>query len=151
MRRAALYLILALTLFSCDSGSYGAVTHRGRDGRPDQWVKHISKDEYKILIDTNGDGRPDLIKTVKGERIVEIESDRNFNGQIDLVQQYIGGVMVREIRDDNYDGKPETVKTFRPNGTLAIIERDPQGHGAIDVIEYYDQSGKMTRREVHAK
>jgi hypothetical protein len=151
MRRAALYGALALTLCSCESGSYGVVTHRNRDGRPDQWVTRNSADEYRIGIDTNGDGKPDLIKTVKNNNIVEIESDRNFNGQVDLVQQYSGGVMLREVRDDDYDGRPETVKTFRPNGTLAIVERDPAERGAIDVIEYYDETGHLTRREVRRK
>ena len=151
MRSATLLVALALTLLSCDSGSYGAVTHRGRDRRPDQWVTRISKDEYQIAIDTNGDGKPDLIKTFRGDEIVEIQSDRNFNGQIDLVQQYSHGVMVREIRDDDYDGRPETIKTFRPDGTLAIVERDPNERGAISVVEYYDNAGHMTRREVRAK
>jgi len=151
MRRAALYVALALTLLSCDRGSYGVVTHRGADGRPDQWVKRISEDEYQIGIDGNGDGKPDLIKTVKGDKIVEIESDRNFNGQVDLVQQYLHGVLVREIRDDDYDGRPETVKTFRPDGTLAIIERDPNQSGTISIVEYYDNAGHMTHREVRAK
>jgi len=151
MRRAALYVALALTLLSCDRGSYGVVTHRGRDDRPDQWVKRISEEEYQISIDTNGDGKPDLIKTVKGDKIVEIPSDRHFNGQTDLVQQYLHGVLVREVRDDDYDGRPETVKTFRPDGTLAIIERDPNQSGAISVIEYYDNAGHLTRREVRAK
>jgi hypothetical protein len=150
-RRAALYVALALTLLSCNKGSYGVVSHRGRDGRPDQWLTRISKDEYRISIDTNGDGKPDLIKTVRGDKIVEVESDRNFNGQVDLVQQYSRGVLVREIRDDDYDGRPETIKTFRPNGTLAIVERDPDEHGAITVIEYYDNSGRLTRRELRAK
>ena len=151
MRRAALYVALALTLLSCDRGSHGVVTHRGRDGRPDQWVRRVSRDEYQIAIDTNGDGKPDLIKDVKDDRIVEVESDRNFDGRIDLVQQYYNGVMVRETRDDDYDGKPETVKTFRPNGTLAIVERDPSERGVIDIVEYYDEAGHLTRREVRKK
>jgi hypothetical protein len=150
-RSAALVVALALTLLSCNRSSYGVVTHRGRDGRPDQWVTRISKDEYQISIDTNGDGNPDLIKTVRGDKIVEIESDRNFNGQVDLVQQYSRGVIVREIRDDDYDGRPETIKTFRPDGTLAIVERDPDEHGAVTVVEYYDRTGHLTRREVRAK
>ena len=151
MRRAALYLTLALTLLSCDRGSYGAVTHRSFDGRPDQWVKRLSEDEYQIAIDTNGDGKPNLLKTIKGDNIVEIQSDRNSDGQTDLVQQYLHGVMVREIRDDDFDGRPETVKTFRPNGTLAIIERDPNQSGAIGIVEYYDSAGHLTRRDVRTK
>ncbi len=151
MRRAALVVTLALTLLSCNRDSYGVVTHRGLDGRPDQWVARISEDEYQISIDTNGDGKPDLIKTVKGNQIVEIQSDRNSDGRVDLVQQYLHGVLVREVRDDDYDGRPETVKTFRPDGTLAIIERDPNQSGAISIVEYYDNAGHMTHREVRAK
>ena len=150
-RIAVLIAALIVTPVSCNRNSYGVVTHRGRDGRPDQWVTRINKDEYQILIDTNGDGKPDLIKTVRGKKIVEIESDRNFNGQVDLVQQYSRGVLVREIRDDDYDGRPETIKTFRPDGTLAIVERDPDERGAITIVEYYDSSGRMTRRELRAK
>ena len=151
MRRAALFVTLALTFLSCNGDSYGVVTHRGLDGRPDQWVKRISEDEYQISIDSNGNGEPDVIKTVKGDKIVEIQSDRNSDGQVDLVQQYLHGVMVREIRDDDYDGRPETVKTFRPDGTLAIVERDPDQHGAISIVEYYDSAGHLTRREARAK
>ncbi len=151
MHRAAVYVALALMLLSCQGGSYGVVTHRGDDGRPDQWVTRINENEYQISIDTNGDGKPNLIKTVKGDTIVEIQSDRNSDGQVDLVQQYLHGVMVHEVRDDDYNGRPETVKTFRPDGTLAIIERDPNQSGAITVIEYYDSRGHLTRREVRAK
>jgi hypothetical protein len=146
-----MFAALALTFLSCDRGSYGVVTHRGRDGQPDQWVTRISKDEYQISIDSNGDGKPDLIKTIRGDTLVEVQSDRNFNGQVDIVQQYSRGVLVREIRDDDYDGRPETVRTFRPDGTLAIVERDPDQRGAITVVEYYDHAGRMTRREVRAK
>src|ERR1700685_2170526 len=151
MRRAAWYAVLALTLLSCNRQPFGVVTHRGPDGRPDQWVTRISDNEYRISIDTNGDGTPDLVKTVRGDKIVEIESDRNFNGQTDLVQQYLHGVMIREVRDDDYDGRPETVKMFRPDGTLAIVERDPNESGAIRIIEYYDNAGHLTHREVRAK
>lgn len=150
MRRAALYLALTLTLLSCDN-SYGTVTHRGRDGRPDQWVTRISKDEYQLAIDTNGDGKPDLIKTVRNDRLVEVQSDRNFDGRVDLVQQYSGGVMVREIRDDDFNGRLETVRTFRPDGTLAIVERDSDQDGMIDVVDYYDNAGHLTRHEARRK
>jgi len=114
-------------------------------------VTRINKDEYQLSIDTNGDGKPDLIKSIRGDKIVEIQSDRNFDGQVDLVQQYSGGVMVREIRDDDFNGRPEAVRTFRPNGTLAIVERDPGERGAIDIVEYYDEAGHLTRREMHKK
>jgi hypothetical protein len=151
MCSVAILVALALTLLSCDSGSYGVVTHRARDGRPDQWVTRINKDEYQISIDTNGDGKPDVIKTVRDNEIVEIQSDRNFDGKVDLVQRYARGKIVREIRDDDFNGVPETVKTFRPDGTLAIVERDPEGRGAISVVEYYDNSGHLTRREARSK
>jgi hypothetical protein len=153
-KRSAALLALALiliSLISCDGSSYGVVTHRGRDGRPDQWVTRISKDEYQISIDTNGDGKPDVIKTVRNNEIVEVQSDRNFDGKVDLVQRYARGRIVREIRDDDFDGLPQTVKTFRPDGTLAIIERDPDGYGKIGVVEFYDNKGHLTRREVRAK
>ncbi len=151
MRSGVLFVALALTLLSCDRSSNGVVTHRARDGRPDQWVTRISGDEYQISIDTNGDGKPDVVKTYRNNQIVEVQSDRNFDGQVDLVQRYAHGVLVREIRDDDFDGKPETVKTFRPNGALAIVERDPEERGAISIVEYYDNTGRMTRREVRAK
>jgi hypothetical protein len=147
MHTAALLSVLAVTLVSCQGGGL-KVTHRTRDGQPDQWVRRVNKDEFRILVDTNGDGRPDVIKTVKDHQTVEIESDRDFNGQVDLVQEYSDGVLVREVRDDDFDGRPETVKTFRPDGTLAIIERDPSEKGAITVIEYYDKDGHLTRRDV---
>jgi hypothetical protein len=151
MISAVLSVALALILISCDGRSYGVVTHRGRDGRPDQWVIRIDNDEYQISIDTNGDGKPDLVKTVRDNETVEVQSDRNFNGKVDLVQQYSRGVIVREIRDDDFDGRPETLKTFRPDGTLAILERDPAESGAISMVEYYDNSGRLTRREVRSK
>lgn len=152
MRRAAIFAaVLVLSFISCSRKPDGTVTHRGRDGRPDQWVYRISKDEYKIAIDTNGDGQPDVIKTYKDKQIVRVESDRNFNGQVDLVQEYSHGVLVREIHDDDFDGKPESVKTFRPNGSLAIVESDPEERGYIDIVEYYDNSGKLIRREVRQK
>ncbi len=148
MRRAAIFLAaLACGLIGCNREPDRTVTHRGRDGRPDQWVYRIDKDTYKIAIDTNGDGRPDIVKTYKANELVDIESDRNFDGQVDLVQEYSHGLLIREIHDDNFDGKPEKIEEFR-HGKLAIVERDPQERGYIDIVEYYDDSGKLTRREV---
>src|SRR5271163_2177637 len=151
MRKAAILLaVMAFGFICCSREPDRTVTHRGRDGRPDQWVYRIDKDTFKIAIDTNGDGRPDVVKTYKDDELVEIDSDRNFNGQTDLVQEYSHGVLTREIHDDDFDGKPETIKEFR-HGKLAIIERDPQERGYIDIVEYYDDSGKLVRREVRKK
>ena len=151
MRKAAIFLaVLAFGFICCSREPDRTVTHRGRDGRPDQWVYRIDKDSYKIAIDTNGDGRPDVIKTYKDNQVVEIESDRNFDGQTDLVQVYSHGDLIREIHDDNFDGKPEKIEEFR-HGKLAIVERDPQERGYIDIVEYYDDSGNLIRREVRQK
>jgi hypothetical protein len=150
MRKAAiLSLVLAFGSISCNRQPFGDVTHLNQQGRPDQWVYRISKDEYKILIDTNGDERPDIIRTYRGGELVRIESDRNFNGRVDLVQEYSHGFIVREIHDDDFDGRPESVWTFR-EGKLAMVERDPQERGYVDVVEYYDDSGKLIRRELRA-
>jgi hypothetical protein len=152
MRKAAMLIgLVAFGLISCNRAPYGSVTHRGRDGRPDQCVYRIDKENYKISIDINGDGRPDVVKTYKDNELVRIESDRNFNGQVDLVQEYSHGLLVRELHDDNFDGKIESIKSYRPNGSVAIIERDSQERGYIDVVEYYDDSGKLVRREVRQK
>ncbi len=152
MRKTAIFLaVLAFAFISCSREPDGTVTHRGRDGRPDQWVYRIDKDSYKIAIDTNGDGRPDVVKTYKDNELVQIESDRNFDGKSDLVQEYCHGVLLREIHDDDFDGKTEVIKTFRPNGTLALVERDPQERGYVAIVEYYDDSGKLIRREVRQK
>jgi hypothetical protein len=152
MRKPAILLliVLAFCLISCSRERDRTVTHRGHDGRPDQWVYRIDKDTYKIAIDTNGDGRPDVVKTYKDDQVVEIESDRNFDGQTDLVQVYSHGDLIREIHDDDFDGKPEKIEEFR-QGKLAIVERDPQERGYIDIVEYYDDSGKLIRREVRQK
>ena len=151
MRKAAIFVAaLAFVFISCSRAPEGTVTHRGCDRRPDQWVYRIDKDSYKIAIDTNGDGRPDVVKTYKDQELVRIESDRNFNGQVDLVQEYSHGVLTREIHDDDFDGKPETIKEFR-HGKLAIVEHDPRERGYIDIVEYYDDSGNLIRREVRKK
>jgi hypothetical protein len=148
MRKPAIFLVaLAFGFMSCSREPEGTVTHRGHDGRPDQWVYRINKDTFKIAVDTNGDGRPDVVKTYRDNEIVKIESDRNFNGQVDLIQEYSHGVLTREVSDDNFDGKPETIREFR-QGKLAIVERDPQERGVIDIMEFYDNSGRLTRREV---
>jgi hypothetical protein len=151
MRKAAiLSMLLAFGFISCSREPDRTVTHRGRDGRADQWVYRIDKDSYKIAIDTNGDGRPDVVKTYKDNQVVQIESDRNFDGQTDLVQVYSHGDLIREIHDDDFDGKPEKTEEFR-HGKLAIVERDPQERGYIDIVEYYDDSGKLIRREARQK
>ncbi len=144
---APLLVALTLMLVSCTKAQSPSVTHRSADGRPDQWVYRISPNEYQLAIDSNGDGKPDVVRTFHDNEIIRVESDRNFNGKVDLVQEYSHGVLLREIRDDDFDGRPEVVKTFRPNGTLAIIERDPKERGTIDIVEYYDNQGRMTRRE----
>jgi hypothetical protein len=152
MRKAAMIFlaVLAFAFISCNRELDHTVTHRGRDGRPDQWVYRIDKDTYKIAIDTNGDGRPDVVKTYKDDELVRIESDRNFDGRTDLVQEYSRGVLTREVHDDDFDGKPEKIEEFR-HGKLAIVERDPQERGYIDIVEYYDDSGNLIRREVRQK
>jgi hypothetical protein len=151
MRKAVIFLpALAFGFISCNREPDRTVTHRGRDGRPDQWVYRIDKDDYKIAIDTNGDGRPDVVKTYKDDEIVQIESDRNFDGKVDLVQEYSHGVIAREIHDDDFDGKPEKIEEFK-HDKLAIVERDPQERGFIDIVEYYDDSGKLIRREVRQR
>jgi hypothetical protein len=151
MRKAAIFLAaLAFGFIGCNREPDRTVTHRGRDGRPDQWVYRIDKETYKIAIDTNGDGQPDLVKTYKDNQLVEIESDRNFDGHADLVEVYVHGDLIREIHDDNFDGKPEKLEDFR-HGKLAIVERDLQERGYIDIVEYYDDSGKLLHREVRQK
>jgi hypothetical protein len=151
MRNAAIFSVaLAFSVISCSRKPDGIITHRGRDGRPDQWVYPITKDAYKMALDTNGDGLPDVVRTYKDNEIVRVDSDRNFNGQVDLVQEYSARVLIREVHDDNFDGKPETIKEFR-HGKLAIVERDPQERGYIDIAEYYDDSGKLIRREIRQK
>jgi hypothetical protein len=151
MRKAAIFLpALAFGFISCSREPDRTVTHRGRDGRPDQWVYRIDKDDYKIAIDTNGDGRPDVVKTYKDDEIVQIESDRNFDGKVDLVQEYSHGVIAREIHDDDFDGKPEKIEEFK-HDKLAIVERDPRERGFIDIVEYYDDSGKLIRREIRQR
>ena len=152
MRRAAIFLAaLAFGVISCNREPDRMVTHRGRDGRPDQWLYRIDEDTYNIAIDTNGDGRPDIVKTYEDNELFQIESDRNFDDQPDLVQQYSNGLLVREFHDDDFDGKTEEIKTFRRNGTLAMVERDPQERGYVDIVEYYDDSGELIRREVRKK
>jgi hypothetical protein len=152
MRRVTVFLAaLAFASICCSREPYGTVTHRTSTGSPDQWLYSINQETYEVLIDTNGDGRPDVVKTFKDHQLVSVERDRDFNGKIDLVQEYSHGVMAREIHDDDFDGKTEKIETYRRDGTLAIVERDPREHGAIDSVEYYDDSGKLIRREVRGK
>jgi hypothetical protein len=151
MRKTAIFFVLALIFICCSQEPYGTVAHRGPNGSPDEWVYRIDKDSYKIAIDTNGDGLPDVVKYYRNNELVRVEHDRNFDGKVDLVQEYSDGVLIREVHDDDFDGKPETIKTFRPDGTLAVVERDPQERGYVDVEEYYDDSGKLIRRELRSK
>jgi hypothetical protein len=108
------------------------------------------KGDVKIEFDTNGDGRPDLAKFYRNNQLIRVERDRNFDGKPDLIQEYDRGVIAREIHDDDFDGKPEMIKIFR-KGVLAILERDPQERGAIDIAEYYDDQGNLVRREVRQR
>jgi len=149
MRKSAILVIACAFLLACQRQSPGIVTHRSRDGRPDQWLYREDADQYKILIDTNGDERPDVIKTFRRGQLVQVERDRNFNGVVDLVQQYSQNVLVREIHDDDFDGKPESIRTFR-GGKLVMVERDTRERGYIDIVEYYNDSGKLIRREIRA-
>src|ERR1700732_3250791 len=151
MRKAAIFLAaLAFGFIFWSRKPDGAVMHCRPAAHPDQWVYRIGQDSYKIAIDTNGDGRPDVVKTYKDNQVVEIESDRNFDGKTDLVQVYAHGDLIREIHDDNFDSKPEKIEEFR-HGKLAIVARDPRERGYIDIVEYYDDSGKLIRREVRQK
>jgi hypothetical protein len=148
--RCSTLAFVAFAIISCTKQPDGRVTHRGRNGHPDQWVYRIDKDTYKIAIDTNDDGRPDVVKTFRDKELVRVESDRNFDGKVDLIEEYSHGILIREVHDDDFDGKPETIKGFR-HGKLAIVERDPQERGYIDIVEYYDGMGKLIRREVRTR
>jgi hypothetical protein len=149
VRKATIFLTaLAFAFMCCSREPYGTVTHRTSTGRPDQWQYSTGKETYKVLIDTNSDGSPDVVKTFRDNQLVEVERDRDFDERVDLVQEYSRGVLVREIHDDDFDGKPEKIETFRPDGTIAMVERDPHERGFIDSVEYYDESGKLIRREV---
>lgn len=144
-------LALILFVFSCSRSPVAeAVYDRDGDGRPDEWVYRLSETEVKIEFDTNGDGRPDLTKFYKNNELVRVERDRNFDGRPDLITEYDHGVIAREIHDDDFDGKPEAIKIFR-KGKLAILELDPTERGAIDIAEYYDDQGHLTRRDVRPK
>ncbi len=147
MRLTAIFLVgLAISITSCSPEPYGSVTHRAHNGQADRWIYQIGGDYYKISIDTNGDGKPDVVKTYRNDELIKVETDRNFDGQVDLVQEYSHGELIREIRDDDFDGKPETIKEYR-KGKLAIVQRDPRETGYIEVVEYYDDLGKLIRRE----
>ncbi|MGO9057224.1 MAG: hypothetical protein ACLQU2_07520 [Candidatus Binataceae bacterium] len=128
----------------------GTIHNRDRNGRPDEWIYRLGKGDVKREFDTNGDGRPDLVKFYQNNQLIRVERDRNFDGKPDLIQEYDRGVIVREIHDDDFDGKPEMIKIFR-KGVLAILERDPQERGVVDIAEYYDDRGNLVRREVRQK
>jgi hypothetical protein len=148
-----LYPALALILFaySCSRPPVAdAVYDRDRDGRPDEWIYRLSETEVKIEFDTNRDGRPDVTKFYKNGALIRIERDRNFDGRPDLIEEFDHGIIAREIHDDDFDGKPEAIKIFR-RGKLAILELDPKERGAIDVAEYYDDQGRLIRRDVRPK
>jgi len=129
MRRAAIFFfaLVAFGFISCGREPYGTITHRGRDGRPDQWVYRIDKDNYKISIDTNDDGRPDVVKTFKDNELVRIESDRNFDGRVDLVQEYSRGVLTASPRPSKdfatvswrlWNGTPKNAGTSTSSSTM---------------------------------
>ena len=115
---AIIFAALAVSVISCGRAPKGIITQRSSDGRPIQWVYPISRDSYKIAIDSNGDSRADIIKTFTNKELLQIERDRNFDGIADVVQEYVRGALTREIHDDNFDGKPETIDHFR-KGKLA--------------------------------
>jgi hypothetical protein len=151
MNKAAfIFAALAVSFISCSREPKGIITQRSSDGRQIQWVYPISRDSYKVAIDSNGDSRPDIIKTFENKELLQIERDRNFDGTADLVQEYVRGTLTREIHDDNFDGKPETIDHFRKS-KLVMVERDPKERGLIDIVEYYNDLGKLTRREVRVR
>src|SRR5260370_34028688 len=84
----------------CSRKPDGTVTHRGPDGRPDQWEYRIDRDTYKIAIDTNGDGRPDVVKTYKENQVDEIEIDRNLDGKTDVGHADSHVDLIHAIDDD---------------------------------------------------
>ncbi|HTW87041.1 MAG TPA: hypothetical protein VMD75_03440 [Candidatus Binataceae bacterium] len=149
-KAASLLLILAFCFIGCSRAPYGTITHRDSKGRPDQWVYGVDRDTYKIELDTNHDQRPDVIKTYEHNQLIKIEKDRNFDGRVDLVQNYSDGILTREVHDDNFDGKPEMIKVFR-RGKLAMVELDSDECGHVDVVKYYDDTGRLIRREVRGK
>jgi hypothetical protein len=129
---AILLVAIACGFIACNQEPECTVMHRGRDGRPDHWVYRIEKHTYT------------------DKELVKIEGNRNFDGQVDLVKVYSHGLLVREIHDDDFDGKPQKIENFR-HGKLAIVELDPQERSYIDIVEYYNDSGKLIRREFQQK
>ena len=146
LRTAVLAVALGLSLLCCTRQDFGQITHRDRQGHPDQWLYRTGSDQYKILLDSNRDERPDIIKTYRNGILIEVESDRNFNGKVDLMQEYSQGILAREVHDDDFDGHPESIRIFR-QGKLAMVELDPHERGYADIVEFYNDSGQMIRRE----
>jgi hypothetical protein len=146
-----LLALIAAGLICCSPAPRREANSRDPRARPGPWVSRIDSRTYEMSFDRNGDGRVDLTRIYRDKKIARVEHDRNLDGKVDLVQVYSQGVLVREIHDDNFDGRPESIKTFRPDGTLAIIERDPQERGYVTIAEYFDKAGKLLRRETRSR
>ena len=137
----------AVAIFTIALPCYAASACTSTDAEPrriqakyDQTTGRLSRLEF----DSNNNGKPDTWAFMDGTRIDKLEADENEDGKIDRWEYYPATplpargkpVPDRIERATRMDGKVSR-REFFEQGSLARIEEDTNGDGALDKWETY--------------
>ena len=131
---------IALPCFAASACTSTEAEPRRIQAKYDQTTGRLSRLEF----DSNNNGTPDTWAFMDGTRIDKLEADENEDGKIDRWEYYpatpypASGKPVpdRIERATRMDGKVSR-REFFERGSLARIEEDTNGDGALDKWETY--------------
>jgi tetratricopeptide (TPR) repeat protein len=119
------------------------------DGRPDRWVFYDENTAREVWETAGGGGPPvlHLVYAPDGTSLELIEMDADRDGHPERVFRYNAGHLELEERDSNGDGRVDLLQYFDPAGALRLREQDLDGDGVPDVRTTY-RNGHLIRREI---
>jgi hypothetical protein len=88
-----------------------------------------------------------LVYAPDGTSLELIEMDADRDGHPERVFRYNAGHLELEERDSNGDGRVDLLQYFDPAGALRLREQDLDGDGVPDVRTTY-RNGHLIRREI---
>ena len=115
----------------------GALTKVGLSRRqseiPDAWAYSGPDGQIaRIEISSTGDeSRIDRREFYEKGVMARSESDTNGDGRTDQWETYDAGVVKTVAMDENADGRPDRRLTYSADGTLVLIESDPDASGSF--------------------
>lgn len=137
---------------------YAILSHYDRDwdDAPERWVQRGGNGSVvSEWTDADENGAPERYREFDRQgRVTEEGIDADGDGLYEQ-QRFFNTHWPDPTRpmqvehDDDRDGQFERHEEFRPDGTIERTQRDSNGDGRRDVIQYFDRQGLVVRKEGH--